>query len=294
MKIINPIVITPSMVVSNVVEIYPTWSSATSYSKGDRVAYNLKIYESLTNTNLNKTPDTNPTDWLVVGPSNCCAAFDTSYSTQTVSSAPIEFQITPNIIFNSVAVLNIDIASELTVQLKSATEGIVYSKTVSLDGSILVDWYDYFFAPFDQKMDVVFTDIPPYRTGTLTITLDGIGDLKVGTIILGNVLELGNTQYGLSFGIKDYSVKQEDEFGNTLFVERNYARRIEPTVFIRNTDLRKIDRLLTEVRAKPTVFIPTEEEGYDTLITYGFLADWNIEIPYPADSLLRMDIKGLT
>lgn len=294
MKIINPIVITPSMVVSNVVEIYPTWSSATSYSKGDRVVYNLKIYESLTNTNLNKTPDTNPTDWLVVGPSNCCAAFDTSYSTQTVSSAPIEFQITPNIIFNSVAVLNIDIASELTVQLESATEGIVYSKTVSLDGSILVDWYDYFFAPFDQKMDVVFTDIPPYRTGTLTITLDGIGDLKVGTIILGNVLELGNTQYGLSFGIKDYSVKQEDEFGNTLFVERNYARRIEPTVFIRNTDLRKIDRLLTEVRAKPTVFIPTEEEGYDTLITYGFLADWNIEIPYPADSLLRMDIKGLT
>lgn len=294
MKIINPIVITPSMVVSNVVEIYPAWSSATSYSKGDRVVYNLKIYESLTNTNLNKTPDTSPTDWLVVGPSNCCAAFDTSYSTQTVSSAPIEFQITPNIIFNSAAVLNIDIASELTIQLESATEGIVYSKTVSLDGSILTDWYDYFFAPFDQKMDVVFTDIPPYRTGTLTITLDGIGDLKVGTIILGNVLELGNTQYGLSFGIKDYSVKQEDEFGNTLFVERNYARRIEPTVFIRNTDLRKIDRLLTEVRAKPTVFIPTEEEGYDTLITYGFLADWNIEIPYPADSLLRMDIKGLT
>lgn len=294
MKIINPIVITPSMVVSNVVEIYPTWSSTTSYSKGDRVVYNIKTYESLTNTNLNKTPDTSPTDWLVVGPSNCCAAFDTSYSTQTVSSAPIEFQITPNIIFNSVAVLNIDIASELTVQLETTTEGIVYSKTVSLDGSILADWYDYFFAPFDQKMDVVFTDIPPYRTGTLTITLDGIGDLKVGTIILGNVLELGNTQYGLSFGIKDYSVKQEDEFGNTLFVERNYARRIEPTVFIRNIDLRKIDRLLTEVRAKPTVFIPTEEEGYDTLITYGFLADWNIEIPYPADSLLRMDIKGLT
>lgn len=294
MKIIDPITILPSMVTTSAVETYSTWSSTGTYAKGNIVVYGVKIYESLVDSNLNKQPDISPNEWLSLGPSNKFAAFDTSYSTKTSATSPLTFEIIPAKIFNSLAVLNIESANELSVELETTTEGIVYSKTVNLDGSIVNEWYDYFFSPFDQLKDVVFTDIPPYGTATLRITLEGAASCQVGTIIIGNVFEIGDTQYGVNFGIKDYSVKEEDNFGNILFVERNYARRVEPQVMISNNDLRKIDRLLTSVRAKPTVFIPTEEEGYDALITYGFLADWSIEIPYPTNSLLRMDIKGLT
>lgn len=293
MKIINPITITPVMVTTNAVEVYPTWSAATTYNLGDRVVYSNFVYESLIASNLNKQPDTNPTNWLFVQPSNKTAAFDTSYSTQTSATDTLDFDIVAGSMYNSLAVLNILNANTLTIQVTDAVDGVVYNKTVELDGSIVVGWYDYFFADFDQLSDIVFTDIPPYGTATLSITLSGTGTVSVGNIVLGGVFEMGQTQYGVNFGIRDYSVKEEDEFGNILFVQRNYARRVEPQVLIRNSDLRKIDRLLTQIRAKPTVFIPTEE-GFDTLITYGFLADWNIEIPYPANSLLRMDIKGLT
>lgn len=294
MKIINPLEITPSMVVTTAVETYSNWSSATTYSVGNKVIYNYRVWQSVINSNTNITPGTDATKWLDVAPSNKIAAFDTSYSTKTTGTSPLSFDITVNKMFNSCAILGIEAANSLVITQTTVAEGVVYTKTVNLDGAIIIDWYDYFFTPFDSLENVVITDIPPYSLSTLSIELIGTSSPLVGVIIIGSVFDIGGTQYGVNFGIKDYSVKEENEFGDIVFVERNYARRVEPTVFVENTALRKIDKLLTGIRAKPTVFIPTEAEGYDPLITFGFLSDWNIEIPYPQNSLLRLDIKGLT
>lgn len=294
MKIIDPLQIVPSMVVSSVTETNPTWSGSTTYSIGNLVIYLDRTYESLINTNLNKQPDTNPTSWLDVGPSNKMAAFDRTISTPSSGTGPLVMDITPNSTVTSIAIIGLNLAQQLIVEVEDPSEGVVYSKTIQLDGSIITSWFDYFFEEFDQLRDIVLTDIPPYKNATTTITVVGSTSCSVSEVILGTVFDIGSTQYGVSFGIRDYSIKEEDDYGNIKFVQRNYARRVEPMVMIENTSLRKIDRLLTSIRAKPTVFIPTEAEGYDPLITYGFLSDWNIEIPYPTSSLLRLDIKGLT
>lgn len=295
MKIIVPITIDPTtQVTSNLSDLFAAWSSATTYATGNRVTYNARTYESLINSNLNIVPGSDPTKWLDIGPSNKTAAFDVSNSTLSERNSPIEITITPSMLVNSIALINITNGGTATVEVRDSLSAVVYTKTIVLDGSLVGDWYDYFFAPFDALQDAIFTDLPPYVNCTIKVTIVGSNPVKIGTIIVGNVNEIGSTQYGVSFGIRDYSLKQEDDFGNTIFVVRNFARRVEPTVFIENGQLRKIDKLLTDIRAKPTVFIPTEIDGYEPLITFGYLKDWNIEIPYPNHSLLRLEIQGLT
>lgn len=295
MKIIKPIDISPAMVTSDVVETHPTWSAAVTYHKTDRVVYAFKVYESLINTNLNKDPTTNPTEWLVIGPSNTVAMFDTSYSTQTVGQSSILVSIQGSEIVNSIAVLNITApASVLHIRLYDSNDALVYTRTSNLDDSVVTDWYDYFFNPFEQLESTVHTDLPPYNDYRLELELIGSGEVKIGAVILGNYQIIGLTQYGISFGIKDYSLKEENAYGDVVFTKRNNARRIEPTVEIRNTDIRKVTKFLTSILSTPTVFIPTDIEKYDALITYGFLADWTADIVYEEHSSLRLDIKGLT
>lgn len=292
MKIIKPITITPEMVISNAPSIHSDWNSTTSYSLGDKRIYNNIVYESLINSNLNFVPSDNPEKWLSTGASNKTAILDQSYTSQTINpTGNLIFEISPEQVVGSLAILNLD-GTYLTIEQLDGTI-VVYNRTVNLYANTVVNWYDYFFEGFDQLKDVVITDLIPIGDLTLKITVSG-SSTKTGVIITGSAVDVGGTQYGLNFGVKDYSVKEEDDFGNIVFVERNYAKRLDATTMIPNTSIRKTFSLLAQLRAKPTVFIPTEEEGYDALITYGFLYDWNIEIPYPTSSLLRLDIKGLT
>lgn len=283
------------MVTTNAVDLYPVWSSVTTYAKDERVTYQYRTYLSLQATNTNQNPVTASTFWQDIGPSNTTAAFDTSYSTQTTRTSPLTFSIVPSSINTSLALMNLDGITSIVVEIISTLEGVVYTRTIdTTGGSIITDWFDYFFTPFSLIRDVVLTDLPPYSDVTINLTFNSDTTVKVGTIILGTVYEIGDTQYGLNYGIRDWSIKREDDFGNIVFLERNYSKRLEPNVYVNNIDFRKVTNLLTNIRAEPTVFIPTEDEGYDSLITLGYLSDWNIEITYPTASMLRLDIKGLT
>jgi hypothetical protein len=125
------------------------------------------------------------------------------------------------------------------------------------------------------------------------MSLTSPSTVKVGNIVYGETITLGLTQMGLGFGIKDFSAKDTDEYGNTIFVQRTYSKRMEPTVYVENTQLRFIDRTLSRLRATPTVWIGSEEYIYSPLVIYGFYRDYNIDIPYPSHSLLRLEIEGL-
>ncbi len=60
-------------------------------------------------------------------------------------------------------------ASSLLAMSINASSSVVYSRTNGLDGTVLNDWYMYFFEPFVQKGEVVLTDLPPYNSGYLVM-----------------------------------------------------------------------------------------------------------------------------
>lgn len=295
-KIIKPIQITPDKILSSTAtEGYGEWSSATTYALDDVVVYSNRIYKSLLANNVNKQPNTNPTSWLDIAPSNKTAMFDNQVNTQTIGTTSLVVTFQPGVNFNSLAVLNLK-GNTITCEVKdSPTGSIVYSETVSLDGSVIADWYSYFFDDFDIRTEVIFNNIPPYSSGvvTLTVTAGTGAEVAIGTCAVGTMIEIGGTQYGLGYGIRDYSIKETDAFGNTKFVERAYSKRMSPNIFVDNSRLNYVTKTLEKIRSTPTVFIASDDTRFEGTIMLGFLKDWNVEIAYPSHSMISAEIEGL-
>jgi hypothetical protein len=294
LQVIRPIAITPDKILSSTAtESVSAWNIATTYADGNTVLYQDNIYESLQNSNTGNNPATASTFWLKIAPSNKTAMFDNEVNTQTTGTSPLVVEVQPMRIFNSVGFVNVEAN---TIQLKVYDEPagtVVFDETIDLDDSDILDWYSYFFAEFDLRNDAVFDNIPPYATGVAEVTVTSGATVKVGGMILGNLLDVGLTQYGLNYGIRDYSIKETDDFGNTTFVRRNFSKRMEPTAMLDNLRLNLVSKALTELRAVPTVWIGSDDNRFQGTIVYGYLRDWNTEINYPTSSMLSLQIEGL-
>ena len=297
-KVIRPIQITPEKIISSTaVEEYSEWDSDTNYNTGDRVVYEYKVYESVAESNHNNTPSTSPTKWLLVGDSNKTAMFDNQVNTQTTATTNLNVVFQPGTSFNTIAFLNL-VGNSISVKIKDKPGGVdIYDQTIKLnnDKYSVVDWYTYFFEDFDFIQEAVFQNVPPYSSATIEVNVDGGtgGLVATGSVCVGSIIEIGGTQYGATYGNRDYSVKSTDEFGNTKFVERNYSKRVSANILMPNTRMNYVSRILENLRATPTVYIPSDDIKFSRTVVFGFLKDWNIAINYPNHSLISMDIEGL-
>lgn len=298
MKVIKPITVTPAMILaSNAVEAHAAWSSVTTYAKDAKVDYGTHYYISLVNSNTNNIPDVvGSTFWQLLGPDNKHAMFDGQVSTATTSTSPLIVTIAPGIV-NSLAMIDL-VGSSVTITMTdNGASPPVYTKTIGLDGSIVFDWYTYFFEPFVQLAEVVLTDLPPYSAGRITMNLSAGGNVAIGELLVGTVYELGEEglEQGASVGIIDYSRKDTDnDTGLTTFVRRAYSKRMSGQFLLNNGQLNAVQRILADIRAVPSVFIGSEASDYTPLIVYGFYRDFSIDIAYPTKSFCRIEVEGLT
>jgi len=298
MKVIKPVTVTDAMILaSNAVEAYAAWSAATTYSANQKVDYETNYYNSLVNTNTNNIPDVvASTFWELIGPDNKHAMFDGQVSTETTkATSPLIVTISPSIV-NSVALLGL---TGKTVKIEMRDGGAsppVYSRTVDLEGSIILDWYMYFFEPFEKLSEVVLTDLPPYSNGQITMTLSSGGNVAIGEMLVGTVYALGDMalEHGATIGIIDYSRKDTDpDTGLTTFVQRAYSKRMSGQFLIENGSISGVQKILSGIRAVPSVYIGSEVTDYAALIVYGFYRDFSIDIAYPTHSFCRIEVEGL-
>jgi len=298
MKVIKPVTVTPAMILSsNAVEAYAAWSSGTTYAKDAVVDYGTHYYNSLVNTNLNNIPDVvGSTFWEFIGPDNKHAMFDGQVSTETTkATSPLTVTVSCGIV-NSVGLIGLT-GSSVTITVRdNGASPPVYTRTVGLDGTIITDWYMYFFEPFVQLGEVVLTDLPPYLNGQITMTLSGGGAVAIGELIVGTVYTLGDEalDQGATIGIIDYSRKDTDpDTGVTTFTRRAFSKRMSGQFLVDNVDMNGVQRILADIRAVPSVFIGSEETTYAPLVVYGFYRDFSIDIAYPTKSWCRVEVEGL-
>ena len=219
--------------------------------------------------------------------------FDGELNTQTTATSPLTVVVDPGAAINSLAFLELE-GSQLVVTATDGSGGpTVYTKTINLDSTEILDWYMYFFEPFSFVSEIVLTDIPPYYNIVITASLTGSGTVKMGSMIYGTSYYLGGTQYGASSGIRDFSVKQTDDFGNVTFVQRAYSKRMDVSLFMENTDLVYKQKLLASLRAVPCVWIGVDDSIYNNLTVFGYYRDFNIDISYPSHSICKLEIEGL-
>ena len=297
MKVLTPTAITDALFTSSTAPEtdHAAYAAGTTYALGARVIRTgtHRIYESLQAANVGNTPESSPTWWLDVGPTNRWAMFDAVVGTATELASPLTVVLAPGYA-NALALLEL-VGSSVTVSMTSvAGGGTVYSRTVSLDASDISDYYDYFFSPFVQRSAVVLTDLPPYADGVLTVSITGSGTVACGLLKVGLLTDLGITTSGVTAGINDYSVKETDAFGNTVLTERAWSRRLTAKVIVPKATFARVDRKLSDLRATPVVWITSEDEQLSPLVAFGFAKSFNTELAYTWHYLCSLEIEGMT
>lgn len=303
MKVVKPTTIVDAKFVSSGVPEtdYAAWNAATSYTVGTKVLRTTthRIYENLiagVDATLPELATSGVTPrWLDIGPTNRWAMFDQVVDTATVGIATtLTVVLTPGVI-NSVALVGLTNVASVRVLLQDGAT-TVYDQTQSLDGTIITDWYEYFFEPYDTGSEALFTDVHPYGTGTLTVTFTASSGVPtVGGLIVGNAYEIGTAEYGASAGIIDYSYKNTDAFGRTVIVKRTYSKRMTVRLFLYNASLRRVQTLLADLRSTPCVWVgvPTNTVTYSPLVVFGFYKDFSLDIAYSQVSYCNLEIEGM-
>jgi hypothetical protein len=294
MKIIRPIrTICDHIISSNVPLIEPLYNPATSYAKGARVTDSpcgASVYESLVSTNVGN-PLTDPTKWLPVGASNYYAMFDDKNGTQTTNPNTIAIEVSFSTVVNSVALINVE-ANTARFEAWDANNTKVIDYTISFRDYGRINYYDYFTREISLLDRYVNFEIPTLTSGRGKLTLDYTGSTaKIGGLIYGNQFEIGKTQWGSSFGIRDYSTKETDAFGNYIIVQRASSDRIDADVLVELNRTGMVRKVLTEYRATPVVW--SGGDNNDVLVTYGYYKDFSVILSTPAGADCAIQIEGV-
>lgn len=299
MRIIRPVTVTDSnLTSSSVAETVAVYVGATTYALDDlvRVEATHHIYKSLQNANTGHDPTAEPATpvwWLDMGATNRWEMFDTLVNSQTTNVNSIAVVVTPAERVDSVVLLNVS-AATVAITMTDAADGEVFNQTYSMTSdSGIMDWYAYFFEPIIRKSDLSVTGMPPYVNAAVAITLTDTGATAAcGECLIGLSRDIGDAVYGAKVGIRDYSVKSQDDFGNYTITERAFSKRGSFEVWLPSGLTSELQSLLASYRATPTAYIGAD--GIDATIIYGFYRDFEIDIAYTEYSVCTIEIEGLT
>lgn len=272
------------------------YASGTSYAIGDRVLLTKEsdgttertpheIYESLTASNSGNYPPDNPTDWLLVGKTNRWKMFDEFVSSQSENTGTIEVELAVSRAGKLVMTGLVASSVRIVVEANSQT---ISDETISLLDDGISDWYEYFFADIEYQ-DVVIYDLSAlYLNATVTVTIDnGTNTAKCGNFIVGTDYYLGDAKFGAGVGIRDYSVKETNDFGETTLLQRGYSDRMDVNLYMLSGMTQKVKQLLTTVRATSVMWLVS-----DDIYIFGFVKDFWAVYENHHNSTCRLEIEG--
>lgn len=297
MKILRPIEVSGAVLASSSVPLPVVgpaadpdpaqWLVGTSYALAAEVRDGLRRYRSRQATNLGKPPATSPDWWLDIGPVNRVAMFDQSLGTVTSAADQIVVTLAPTGYADSLSLMGV-LADTVRVQVASSpydnTVAMMYPRPVT-------NMYEYRFEPFEPREKVLFTGLPIGPGAQITVTVSKPGGIAVcGMCVPGMLRKFGETEFGVSVGIKDFGKKTTDQWGKPTLLEGAWSDRMTITVDVPNYLIDALKRELTRYRSKPVVWIATGL--FEATQVYGTFRDFSIVIPNAKKSKCSIEIEG--
>jgi hypothetical protein len=281
------------LVYSNVPITETAYSSTATYAQNvivyDPATY--MQYQSLIANNTGKAL-TDITSWTpLLTTVNRWSMFDQYNNTQTSNAEEIIVVLQPKALAQGVYIGNAD-ASDIRISTYDPTDGVVHQETqdliISDSGS---SFYNWCFKRIRKKSYAVSVQLPPYYTGLVTISLRKPGGTaKCGMCVLGPLVDVGLSQYGLSREIKDYSTVNFNFDGTSNVVKRNFAKIMDVDVLIDNVYIDSIIESLENYRQKPVAWIGAA--AYGSACLYGTYTSFKNVIQYPTQSAMNLQIQG--
>ncbi len=329
LKVLDPITLTDAMVTSSSVPEtdYAAWVSGTTYAANANVirTQTHSIYKRILAGAGTTAPESDTANWVRTGPTNRWAMFDASVNTKTTGSNG-----TPSLLVtlnpgrcNGLSLL--DTASITTAKItvsypavigttgtptsatvtdyaygitltKTIVYGAVGSVTLVYDINLLnrnvSNWTEYFFEPYTPKTDV-FIGFPSRTNHTITIEINSAYP-KIGAVMVGNYIELGEPEYGINAGIEDYSSIITNQYGVTTLVPRDYVKNTNYSITVDNWAIRRTFSTLAGLRAKPAVFIGSEDYRYTPFTVFGYVSSFTLTLSFATFSVVNIEVKGLS
>ncbi|MBI3157586.1 MAG: hypothetical protein HYZ20_19575 [Burkholderiales bacterium] len=273
------------------------WDSGTTYAQGDeaRLAGTHLVYRSKQGSNTNHNPATDDgTWWISLGGVNRWALIDDYVGTQTVRAvSPLNVTLKPGRCDS--LYLYGAVGTRALVSMRDGLTGpVVYERELVLMGPETGDWFAYYFQPFRQVAAFVLTDLPPYIGGVITLQIIGDAAVACGMLVAGQALDIGDTQYGVQVGIRDYSRKATDaDTGYTTLEQRKFAKTMRAIVRLPREQFTVVHEELQAYRATPCVWVGDSVADSQPLIVYGWYRDMYLVVDYPTTGVYNLELEGM-
>ena len=296
MKVVSPTPLTTALLGNSSVpeNDFAEWDATKVYGLSDRCikAATHRVYQSAVANNKGADP-ASATSWTDQGPTNRWAMFDQVVGTSTSATGTITVTLAPGLA-GALAVLDTNAES---IRVQASIGGVtIYDRTqfTSKSGGVIADWYAYFTATIGKLETITFQDLPLAAAAQITVTITGPdpqGPVRVGTLLVGNTIDLGSTERGATVGMVDFSLKDKDAFGNTKVTPRGWSKQGQLRMQVDTDAVDGLQRSLAALRATPALWLG--EEGFDSLAVYGFFKEWQIDLTLPNISYLSLTVEGL-
>lgn len=281
------------LVYSNVAITETAYSTSTTYAAGDQVydPATYLMYQSLIAANTGHAL-TEKTAWTPLNkPVNRWQMFDSYNNTQTTNAEEIVVVLSPQAISQGIYLGNVD-DTEFRVSVVDLTDGLVYQETQSL---IVSDskssFYNWFFKRIRRRSYAVSVRLPPYANALITVVLRKPGSTaKCGVCAVGQLVDVGLSQYGLAREIRDFSTINFNFDGTSNQVIRNYAKRMDVDVSIENEVIDSVIENLEALRQKPVAWIGAKEFG--SACVFGRYSSFKSVIENYPYSKMNLQIEG--
>lgn len=304
MFMLMPIPIVDSMLLAgtSITEPAPTetaWVSGGSYTLGMRRIRSAthRVYECVqAHSGRTTAPESDPTYWLDVGPTQRWAPFDTYVSTAAAAADSIVYELQPGY-FNACAIYGL-VGSSLAVSVLDGPGG---ETIYSTERALYADpegWYEYLFLPALPREKVVLTGFPIRPGAVLRIIVSGaqvaVGLIAVGDFrsIFGEVGEPAGVMWGASVEPVTYSYIKTNDDGTTKIVRRPSATGLRCNVHL---PLAAANYALSSVRSVldvPVAWIGPDVSGVEGLNVFG-LGSGSLTYDGPRHATLSLSVKGL-
>lgn len=275
------------------------WVSAASYTLGDvviRTTTHRKYEALITHTGVTTLPEDDEVNWLDIGPTARWAAFDGETSTASEGATPVTYVAEPGN-FDAISFYGLE-GSGIDVSVLDASGGTeVYSYTGDLQ-VLPLDWWDWFFGEIRQLTKLVLSDIPPYPTAEVTITITGSTTASVGMIAIGDYRSLigdytwGGPLHGASAEPKSFSQITTASDGTTRIRRGRSATDMRVRVVVPREAADYCLATLQDVLDVPCACIASTAQGYEGLNVFGLL-NGSLVYDNNGHALLSLYQKGL-
>lgn len=271
-----------------------------TYPVGFVTKRNNKLYYRTVAGNLGVPGSSS--NWQYMQPVNAFCMFDASNTTQTRTNAAagtykeVHWTVdTFSIDYMDTVVLDNVVCDTITIIVYDQFDNTrLYIRTIDFRDNTASDWWDYFFKVRENKTTAIFQNLPQGASTIVEfIATASNGDIRIGTLVLGKSIIIGEAQYDTRVGINDYSTKEVDSFGNATLTQRKASKRMSVDVKLSNDNVDQVMSTLARYRATPAMWLGLGNV-YSSLTMYGFYKDFDIVIPGFNTSICSIEIEGLT